>query len=58
MIQILLRFQVTKMRKEEEEDTLAGLKELETYVASDSDHSWGDEHEDKAVHEWQDFFDE
>ena len=47
---------MTKLRKEEEEEALADLKELETYVASDSDESWGDEHEDKVVYEWEDFF--
>ena len=46
------------MRKEEEEAVLAGLKELETNVPSDNDESWGDEHEDKVVYEWQDFFGE
>ena len=46
------------MRKEEEENALAGLKELETYVSSDSEEPWGDEHEEKVVHEWEDFFDD
>ena len=46
------------MQKEEEEDALAGLKEMETYVSSDSEESWGEEHEDKGVHEWEDFFDD
>jgi len=45
------------LRKEEEEDALAGLKGLETFVASDSeDECWGDKKEDKVVYEWQDFF--
>ena len=44
------------MQKEEEEGALAGLKELETYASSDSEQSWGEEHEDKVVHEWEDFF--
>lgn len=47
------------MRKEEEEDALAGLKGLETFVASDSeDESWGDKKEDEVIYEWQDFFDQ
>ncbi|KAJ7364996.1 hypothetical protein OS493_007632 [Desmophyllum pertusum] len=48
---------VTRMRKEEEDEIRADLEELETYQASDdSDESWGDEHEDKVVYEWEDFF--
>ena len=46
------------MRKQEEDEALADLQELETYVTSDSDDSWGDEHEEKVVHEWEDFFDD
>lgn len=45
------------MRKEEEDEIRADLEELETYQASDdSDESWGDEHEEKVVYEWEDFF--
>ena len=45
------------MRREDEEDVLAALNELETYVASDSeDDSWGDKKEEKVVCKWQDFF--
>jgi len=48
---------VAKLRKEEEENVLDSLNEMETYVVdSDSDTSWGEEHEDKVVYEWQDFF--
>ncbi|KAJ7365065.1 hypothetical protein OS493_007707 [Desmophyllum pertusum] len=48
---------VTRMRKEEEDEIRADLEELETYQASDdSDESWGDEHEEKVVYEWEDFF--
>ena len=46
------------MQKEEEEDAVACLKELETYVGSDSEETWGDGHEGKVVHEWEDFFED
>ena len=46
------------MQKEEGENATAGLKEMETYVSFDSEESWGEEHEDKVVHEWEDFFDD
>ena len=50
---------VTKIWREEKEDLLAGLNELETYVASDSgDDSWGEKKEEKVMYEWQDFFDD
>ena len=55
---ILFRFQMNQMIKQEEEEVLDDLKELETYLASDQseDESWGNDQEEKVAYEWQDFF--
>ena len=49
---------MNQMIKQEEEEVLDDLKELETYLASDQseDDSWGNDQEEKVAYEWQDFF--
>lgn len=55
---IYFRFQMDQMIRQEEEEVLDDLKEMETYLASDQseDEFWGNDQEEKVAYEWQDFF--